>query len=85
MIWEICIDGSFKVLCNRYGDDDVSACSTPPPFVNRVRKADDATMEVINMKKEESGVTGCFIESLNRRTYQKNVLLIGNKLSFKYY
>ena len=81
MTWEICIDGSFKVLCNRYGDEDDSNCKTEPPFVNRVRKVDDATMEVINMTKEENGVTGCFLASLNRRTYQNNVLLIGNKLA----
>ena len=80
MIWEICIDGSFKLLCSRYGDQDVSACSTQPQFINRVRKTDDATMEVINMTKEESGVTGCFVESLNSRTYQYNVLLIGNTI-----
>ena len=80
MTWEICIDGSIKVLCNRYGDEDASDCTGMDfQFTNRVCKVDDATMEVINMKKEESGVTGCYLGSLpTRRIYQNNVLLIGN-------
>ena len=79
MRWEICIDGSNKVLCYRYGDEDASYCTgTEPQFTNRVRKVDDATMEVINMKKEENGVTGCFVPSDGTKTYQNNVLLIGN-------
>ena len=83
MTWEICIDGSIKELCNRYGDEDASDCTgTDSQFTNRVRRVDDATMEVINMKKEESGVTGCYLLSDDRRTYQKNVLLIG-KLIYK--
>ena len=79
MRWEICIDGSIKELCNRYRDEDESDCTgTDSQFTNRVHKVDDATMEVINMKKEENGVTGCFVLSYGTRTYQNNVLLIGN-------
>ena len=80
MDWEICINGSLKNICTRYGDEDESRCRAEPLFVNRVRKVDDATMEVINMRKEESGVTGCFIGSLDRRIYENNVLFIGNTI-----
>ena len=57
MKWIICIDGTSKLLCERYRTQQDCIRSD---FNNRIQYVDPGTIKVINMKTNESGVVSCY-------------------------
>ena len=76
--WEICIDGDIKIFCSRFGDE--KTCSSGQ-FAGRIKYVDAATIEVLNMVKEENGVTSCYVRN-EPRVYLQNVQFIGNLMRY---
>ena len=56
MRWTICIDGTTRLLCERFGVQKDCSFSD---FNNRIQYVDPGTIKVSNMKMDESGVVGC--------------------------